>query len=340
MAISKVERLMNLVICLLSTRQFLTAEKIRDSVAGYDDSASTEAFSRMFERDKNELRDLGIPLETGQASRFSTVEGYRINRSAYELPEVDLTRAEAAAVAVAARLWGSPELTSAAQGALLKLRAAGVQVDTELAGAPVAAIPARTRGSEAALGKLLDAIDAGRVVRFPHRSAPTEPYVLRTVEPWGVVTLHGRWYLVGHDVDRGATRTFRISRIGEDVTTTGPENAVQKPDGVDLRAIVDAVTGAGAITGTATVWVAEGRAQELRRLGEIREKRQFDGRPGTVLEIPVRSWDWIARLVAGHGIDALVLGPDSLRAEVREKLRFAADSSTTVGAVVSDAGVQ
>lgn len=54
---------MNLVIALLSTRQFLTAERIRDSVAGYEESASDEAFSRMFERDKNELRDLGIPLE-------------------------------------------------------------------------------------------------------------------------------------------------------------------------------------------------------------------------------------------------------------------------------------
>lgn len=87
MANSKVERLVNLVICLLSTRQFLTAEKIRASVAGYDDSGSDEAFSRMFERDKNELRDLGIPLETGMPSRFSTVEGYRINRDAYELPD-------------------------------------------------------------------------------------------------------------------------------------------------------------------------------------------------------------------------------------------------------------
>ncbi len=106
---------MNLVIALLSTRQFLTAEKIRDSVAGYNDSANYEAFSRMFERDKNELRDLGVPLETGLAGRFSTVEGYRINRNAYELPDVDLTSEESAAVAVAVQLWESPELISAAR---------------------------------------------------------------------------------------------------------------------------------------------------------------------------------------------------------------------------------
>ena len=125
MATSKIERLMNLVIALLSTRQFLTAEKIRDSVAGYNDSANYEAFSRMFERDKNELRDLGVPLETGSGRDGSRPSrGIGFNRNAYELPDVDLTSEESAAVAVAVQLWESPELISAAQSALLKLRAA------------------------------------------------------------------------------------------------------------------------------------------------------------------------------------------------------------------------
>ena len=315
---------MNLVICLLSTRQFLTAERIRDSVAGYDESASHEAFSRMFERDKNELRDLGIPLETGPSNRFSGVEGYRINRDAYELPEIDLDGAEAAAVAVAARLWSSPEMMSASQSALMKLRAAGVQVDAELDAVPMSAIPARTRGSESAMRQLLEAIDAGRAVTFRHRGAPTEEFVTRTVEPWGVVTLRGRWYLVGHDVDRDATRTFRLSRIADPVEAVGPENAVRKPVDVDLRSVVAAVTGAGTVTGTAVVWVADGRAHELRRAGTARGARNLGSRAGTVLEIPVRSWDWMARLIAGHGVDAVVLEPEALRASVQDKLRAAA----------------
>ncbi|RVW04356.1 helix-turn-helix transcriptional regulator [Rhodococcus xishaensis] len=333
MAISKVERLMNLVICLLSTRQFLTAEKIRESVAGYSDSASHEAFSRMFERDKNELRDLGIPLETGQA-KGSSAEGYRINRTAYELPEVDLDATEAAAVAVAARLWGSPEMVSASQTALLKLRAAGVQVDSDFEAVPVSTVPARTRGSEDSMRKLLEAIDAGRAVTFRHRSAPTEEFATRTVQPWGVVTLRGRWYLVGHDVDRDATRTFRLSRIADPVQAIGPENAVRKPPGIDLRAIVDKVTGAGSVTGRAVVWVTAGRALELRRLGTMRESREFGGRPGETLEIPVRSWEWIARLIAGHGDDAVVLEPESLRSSVQDKLRFAAGVDVDGGEVV------
>ncbi|MEV6320048.1 YafY family protein [Nocardia sp. NPDC051787] len=325
MAISKVERLMNLVIALLSTRQFLTAERIRDSVAGYEDSASDEAFSRMFERDKNELRDLGIPLEVGPVSRYSTLEGYRINRDAYELPDIDLTDEEAAAVAVAVQMWESPELAAAAEGALLKLRAAGIHVETDAAVASVPAVPARTRGSEPVLGKLLAAIDAGQAVRFEHRGAINAPYLMRDVEPWGVVTHHGRWYLVGHDRARNAVRSFRLSRIGDEVTPYGPRNAVRKPEGVDLRAIVDQVTSTAPVSGTATVWVAEGRGREIRRLGEVTGERAIGGRPGSVVELPVRSRDWLARLITGLGPDAVVLAPEALRSDVIARLRSVFD---------------
>src|SRR6202047_3668189 len=112
---------MNLVIALLSPRSYITAEKIRTSVAGYEDSVSDEAFSRMFERDKNELRDLGIPLEVGPVSRYAAMEGYRINRDAYELPDIDLSSEEAAAVAVAVQMWESPELAAAAEGGAVEL---------------------------------------------------------------------------------------------------------------------------------------------------------------------------------------------------------------------------
>lgn len=323
MAITKVERLMNLVICLLSTRQFVTAERIRDSVAGYGDSNSDEAFSRMFERDKNELRDLGVPLETGVSVGTGGVEGYRINRDAYELPAIDLTREESAAVAVAVQLWESPELTSAAQSALLKLRAAGIQVDQDDSAASVTAVPARTRGSEPALGALLAAIDAGKSVQFEHRSSATDPVTVRTVQPWGVVTFRGRWYLVGHDVDRDDTRTFRLSRIGDDVKPIGKTGSVHKPEDADLQSIVERVAGTAEVNGTATVWVVDDGALEIRRMGTIVEERVVGARRGSVVRIPVRSWEWVTRLVAGHGSDALVLDPPELRADVIATLRSA-----------------
>lgn len=325
MATSKVERLVNLVIALLSTRGYITAEKIRSSVAGYSDSPSVEAFSRMFERDKNELRDLGIPLEVGRVSALEPIEGYRINRDAYALSPVELTPDEAAAVAVATQLWESPELITATQGALLKLRAAGVDVDPLDTGAPVAIASAAAvsglRGSEDVLGILLSAIDSGQVVQFSHRPSRAEPYTVRTVEPWGVVTEKGRWYLVGHDRDRDATRVFRLSRIGAQVTPIGPAGATTVPAGVDLRSIVAQKVTEVPTGEQATVWVAEGRATALRRAGRSAGPRQLGGRDGEVIELEIRSSDRLAREITGYGADAIVLQPGSLRDDVLARLR-------------------
>ena len=318
---AKVERMMNLVIALLSTRGYLTAEKIRAIVAGYAECPTDEAFSRMFERDKSELRDLGIPLETGKVSAFEPTEGYRIKQDDYALPEIDLSRDEAAAVAVATKLWESPERITAAQSAVLKLRAAGVEVDPA-AGVAITtgAGPMGLRGSEQALGVVLAAIDAGQAVRSQHRPTPVEPYTERTVEPWGVVTAMGRWYLVGHDRDRDATRIFRLSRIGPDVTPLGPHGTVTRPDGVDLRAIVDQAIGETSSGGQARVWVADGYATALRRAGNSVGRQTIGGRDGDVIELNVSALDRLAREVAGYGADALVLEPASLRADVVARL--------------------
>ena len=317
---------MNLVIALLSTRSYLTAERIRRVVAGYADCPTDDAFSRMLERDKNELRDLGIPLEIGRVSSFDPTEGYRIKRDAYALPDIALTAEEAAAVAVAVQLWQSPELITATQGALLKLRAAGVEIEAidpssaSISIASASALPG-IRGSEAVLPILLSAIDSGQAVQFQHRASRVEPYTTRTVEPWGVVTDRGRWYLVGRDRDRDAVRTFRLSRVGAEVNPIGPVGAVRKPADVDLRDIVAKVVGEAPTGVAARVWVAAGRATALRRAGSAVEQMTLGGRDGDVIAIDIGSVDRLAREVAGYGADAVVLEPESLRDEVIARLR-------------------
>ncbi len=325
---------MNLVIALLSTRTFITAERIRETVSGYADSASDEAFSRMFERDKNELRDLGIPLETGRVSQSDPTEGYRINRETYALPAVELTGDEAAAVAVATQLWESPELITATQGALLKLRAAGTDieaVDAAIAITSTATLPS-LRGSEEVLGILLSAIDSGHAVQFSHRSSRSDPFATRTVEPWGVVTNKGRWYLVGHDRDRDAVRTFRLSRIGAEVEAIGPPGAVQRPAGTDLREIVDRAVGEFPTSGQAKVWVADGRATALRRRATVLGPRTLAGRAGEEIELDIGMIDRLAREVASYGPDAVALEPDALRADVLDRLRAQAEQTDEVRA--------
>src|SRR3954452_14509336 len=123
MAARRAERLVNLVICLLSTRQFLSAERIRDAVPGYEagdgSKATDEAFKRMFERDKAELRDLGIPLETGRNSSFDAEVLCRIRGGDYELQPIEFDAAEPSAVGLAARLWQSATCCESARAGLI-----------------------------------------------------------------------------------------------------------------------------------------------------------------------------------------------------------------------------
>jgi proteasome accessory factor B len=310
--------LVNLVLALLSTRQYLTAERIRGIVPGYAEAATDEAFSRMFERDKTELRELGIPLETGRNSLFDVIEGYRIARRDYELGEIDLAPDEAAAVALAARLWDSPELTGQAHGALVKLRAAGVEVDDN---APTIVEP-RVH-AEPAFAPLLAAVQRGQAVRFDYRRADSPQRRTRTLEPWGVVSWRARWYVVGHDRDRDAPRCFRLSRVTGPVRPLGAPGAVRRPAEVDL---VKFVAGAGeqerdrSPWASARLWLAEGRAAGIRRRAEMVGRMSLNGADGDVVRLEVYFPESAADWIAGHGPDVVVLEPDVLAKAVADRL--------------------
>jgi predicted DNA-binding transcriptional regulator YafY len=310
----KTERLLNLVICLLATRRYLGVQEIRAAVPGYD-SDNEESFRRMFERDKEELRELGIPLETGTDSRAHDDElGYRIARRDYELPDIVLEPDEAAAVGLAARLWQSAPLAGATGRALLKLQAAGMQPV-----APAAALEPRVAASEPAFESALAAVRDGRAVRFAYRtSGRTEP-AERSVEPWGVVSWRGRWYLVGHDRDRRAERVFRLSRIVGTVRAEGPAGAVVPPDGVELRALVGRMAVDEPRT-TARVSLRPGAGWELRR--EATATAADDERPGwEVVDVGFSDPERFADRVTGYGADAVVLSPPQARAAVVARLQ-------------------
>ncbi len=315
MSAKKTERLLNLVICLLATRRHLSVQQIRQAVPGYA-SGSEEAFRRMFERDKEELRELGIPLETGTDSHAHEDEpGYRIARRDYELPEVVLDPEEAAALGLAARLWQSAPLAGATGSALLKLQAAGIDVR------PISgALEPRVAASEPAFGAALEAVRDGRVVTFTYRTSGRGEPEERTVEPWGVVSWHGRWYLAGRDASRGAGRVFRLSRVLGDLTVHGPHGAVDVPADVDLRGLVERMAGEP-VRESATVRVRPGTAWALRSDATAT-------RPGPhgwdVLEVGFTDPERLADRVTGFGADAVVEAPPQAREAVVRRLVAAA----------------
>jgi proteasome accessory factor B len=323
-SVARAERLVNLVLCLLSTRQYLSADKIRGIVPGYSDAPSDDAFFRTFERDKTELRDLGIPLEVGRNWVSDLVDGYRIARRDYELGEIDLEPDEAAAVALAVRLWDSPELTGAAQGALFKLRAAGVDVDQ----AAPAIVESKVRTSEPAFAPLLAAVQAGQAVVFDYRRPSPTELRQRRLEPWGVVSWRGRWYVVGHDRDRDAPRCFRLSRVVGEVRTTGKPGQVRRPENIDLMQFVATTGGEPPQSSTVRLWVAAGRAAGVRRRATIVGESDIDGATGDVLELELRFPDTAAGWLAGYGADVVVLEPEVLAKSVRERLIASAGGDT------------
>ena len=315
MSAKKTERLLNLVICLLATRRFLSVQQVRELVPGYE-SPSEDTWRRMFERDKEELRELGIPLETGTDSRTHEDEvGYRIARRDYELPDIVLEPDEAAALGLAARLWQSAPLASATGSALLKLSAAGV--DAPEAGHT---LEPRVAASEPAFEAALAAVRDGRPVRFAYRTGGRPAPAERSVHPWGVVSWRGRWYLVGHDTDRDAPRVFRLSRVVGDVVPAGEAGTVVVPDGLDLRAQVARMADEQPRS-SARVRVRAGTGHELRREATATEPGGAPDGGWDVLTLGFSDPERLADRVAGFGADAVVLAPPEAREAVVRRLR-------------------
>jgi proteasome accessory factor B len=322
----KTERLLNLVICLLSTRQFLAKEQIRAAVPQYAECRTTEAFDRQFERDKEELREMGVPLQTGSHSAwFEDETGYRIDRAAYALPAVSFEPDELAVLGLASRVWQQASLASAASRALLKLKASGVEPDES----SLLGIEPRVRASEPAFEPLYAATIARRPVRFPYRAAGgagSGQLTDRHVEPWGIVSWHGRWYLVAHDRDREATRVFRLSRVAGEVQALGEPGEVVVPEGVDFRAEV-ARLAADPPQAEARVRVRPARAAGLRRRAVA---AAGDDAGWDVLTVPYGDTEVLAEELAGLGGDAVVDAPAEVRAAVVRRLR--ATLHATLGA--------
>jgi proteasome accessory factor B len=312
MSARKTERLLNLVICLLHTRRHLSVQEIRDLVPGYE-QGTEEAFRRMFERDKEELRDLGIPLETGSDTAAHDDElGYRIARRDYELPPISLEPDEAAALGLAARLWQSAPLAGATGTALLKLRAAGVDAPES-----TGALEPRVGAGEPAFEACLAAVTEGRSLEFSYRAGGRPEPEQRHVEPWGVVWWHGRWYVVGHDTARDAVRVFRLSRIVGAATPVGEPGTVKVPRDTDLRALVARMAG-DEPRSTASVRVRSGAAWALRTEATATAP---DADGWDRLEVGYSDPERFADRVTGFGADVVVLSPPEARDAVVRRLQ-------------------
>jgi proteasome accessory factor B len=315
MSRQKTERLVSLVVCLLSARRYLTSAQIQAAVPGYPQA--WEPFKRMFERDKDELRELGIPLEMSQVGAEHDV-GYRIPRQAYELPEIVLEPDEAAVLGLAARVWGQAGLSGAAAAALMKLRAAGIEAEdvTE------PGIEPRLETAEPAFGPLWQAVRDARPVTFRYQAAGRAAPQPRNLEPWGVVNRHGRWYVVGRDTDRGEERVFRLSRIEGDVAFTGPPGSVLVPPGTDVRQAVRGWDEPLPAVRTAELSVRSGAGVGLRGRA-LSDQPSPDEDGWDLVRVQFSDPGRYADYLASFGADVIVREPADLREAVIRRLKGA-----------------
>ncbi|MBK3542112.1 helix-turn-helix transcriptional regulator [Streptomyces rubiginosohelvolus] len=315
MAIAKAERLMNLALCLLGTRRPLSKRELRGSIEAYLEAGSDDSFNRMFERDKDDLRELGLVIET--VENLDAETGYLARRDSNRLPPITLDAEEAAALGLAAKVWQQARLAGAASGALQKLRAAGMP-EAEDAYEVHSALEPRIPVHEAAFEPLMLACRDRRPVTFDYRKANSARAEQRQVEPWTLECWRGHWYLAGWDRERGAERVFRLSRITGKVRSRAGAFSAEVPDVVTVRETVESWAGETA-TRTARIRLRAGAGYPLRsRATAVRDR----GDGWDELEIPY-----------GHGLDAWLVefGPDvvveepaDLRADVVDRLRAVA----------------
>lgn len=302
----RIERLINLIAALLEAARPLTADEIRTSIQGYDQAADA-AFRRAFERDKEALRAMGIPLETRPVDAFGT-EGYVIPKALYYLPNIDFQPDELAAIRIAAgAILGASE---AARAGSMKLAAGdGPLPATRIVwGADVAA-------DSSLLGPLYAGVLQRRAVLFEHRRGGVGEWRRRELEPYGLVHRRGHWYVVGRDRDRNATRAFKLSHIRPPVRMSTDE--FDAPDGFDAAAHIDKVTGSEVETVTVRFdrdfrWWAETNAPGAAAT------EACDG--ALDVEMPAGNIDELVSWAIGFGGGVEILAPEAVRARLLDHL--------------------
>jgi proteasome accessory factor B len=318
---NKSERLLNLLILLLVQRHYISKERIRATVDVYR-QASDEAFERMFERDKDELRALGVPIEVGAVDAYFDDEtGYRIRPDEFALPGIELTADEAAVVGLATRVWQHAGLAAHTSDALAKLTAAGIDIDRSRLDIAAPVVTVDDPHFDAFWDASLDKV----VVTFDYQRPGAPAAQTRTLEPWGVVSYSGRWYVVGRDVDRDAERLFRLSRVQGKVKRVGRSGAFTVPPGTNLRELTTRL-GPAPRTEKAALLARVGTCLGLRRSATVVDKG-VTGPDGTNawdrLEVGYSSTSALADDVLALGSSAYVESPAEVRELVVERLTAA-----------------
>lgn len=301
----KSERLVNLTIALLASRRFLTKSEIFSKIPGYD--GDQEARDRMFERDKEELRQIGIEIEVGAIDAYFDDEvGYRINRKKYQLQLQNLSPIQLALISLAEDAFQSETSVDAVHGALIKLKSSGLEVDQSILPdilQPYKSIPTQ-------LDALIEAISYRKELTFEYLNQELVSEI-RHVAPWHLSHKKDRWYLTALDTDKQELRTFRLDRIVDQITVA-KRGGTYEIDFEELQRHLHSEVSPK----IAVIKVRKDRALRLRKKAKVvTTDIEWD-----VIEVPYWDERQMRIKILWEERDAVVLSPDSLRSSVIDSL--------------------
>ena len=292
---------------MLATKRFLTKSEIFRTLEGYEGSSETK--ERMFERDKDDLRALGIEIEVGSFDPlFEDEPGYRIKPENFEIQLKDLSQVEISLLSVAASAWQDAALGTSALSALLKLRSIGIESDIDL----LPALAPKITGNSLDLELITEAISARNRLEFLYRG-PDLSLTKRHVYPFGYANARGAWYVVGYDLDKSAIRTFKTTRINGEISLIKLTKKFDIPADFSIeKHLVPKKE-----LRQAQLRVRNGKAHSLRHGAQITNS---DGEWDFLL-CEYDDEDAFIQSVLWHGLDVIVVAPLEIRDQVISALK-------------------
>lgn len=301
----KIERLINLTIALLATKRYLTKSEIFRSVEGYEGGADTK--ERMFERDKDDLRTLGILIDVGNFDPlFNDEAGYRIKAEKYQLDLGEITPTEISLLSLAAEAWEGAAFADAAQSAILKLSSIGVPADP----IDIPGLTSKLSNSSKELETITEAIANSDFLIFDYLSTDSVAEK-RTMIPIALSNRSGFWYVSGVDQEIQEVRTFRMDRVQSSMNNRKNSDTFEFPIGFELSDTETAVTSRMAV-----IDVRKGKGRALRTLAiSVKDLGEWDQ-----IKVPIHTVNSLAAEILWHGDDVFVHEPADLREYIIEQL--------------------
>ena len=301
----KIERLINLTIALLATKRYLTKSEIFRTVEGYEGSAETK--ERMFERDKDDLRNLGITIDVGSFDPlFNDEAGYRIKSENYQLDLGEVTPTQISLLSLAAEAWQGAAFADATQSAILKLSAIGVPSDP----IDIPGLSPKLSNSSKDLEVITDAIASSDFLVFDYLSSDLDAEQ-RTIVPIALSNRSGFWYVSGVDQEIQEVRTFRLDRVQGDIEIRKNNSSFEFPADFDVQQIDVTASNRQAV-----IDVRKGKGYALRRLAtSTQDLGEWDQ-----IKVPIHSVRSLSAEILWHGVDVFVHEPTDLREYIVEQL--------------------